>query len=218
MKGNRSRADAAAYPAACSICCRRRRSGSGFRQSCTAGRANLTRNLRDGPCRRGMLPWPIAWASGRPVRSALGPGSSGDSVFGAVTPSDGCRPRERARSRRYGRVTLPPVYRRSPHRTGLFVRSGQAEIRAQLLCSSAASYKAAGAEWSGDQRDSVPRPPRRAAHRRPGPGQRQRHSPRCTSFPISASVPARPANALSRVAPARLTRAFSGPVTVLPGG
>src|SRR4029079_16948703 len=34
----------------------------------------------------------------------------------------------------------------------------------------------------------------------------------------SASVPARPANALSRVAPARLTRAFSGPVTVLPGG
>jgi hypothetical protein len=25
-----SRADAAAYPAACSICCRRRRSGSGF--------------------------------------------------------------------------------------------------------------------------------------------------------------------------------------------
>ena len=34
----------------------------------------------------------------------------------------------------------------------------------------------------------------------------------------SASVPARPASALSRVAPARLTRAFSGPVTVLPGG
>jgi len=34
----------------------------------------------------------------------------------------------------------------------------------------------------------------------------------------SASVPARPASAVSRVAPARLTRAFSGPVTVLPGG
>lgn len=33
-----------------------------------------------------------------------------------------------------------------------------------------------------------------------------------------ASVPARSANALSRVAPARLTRAFSRPVTVLPGG
>src|ERR1700761_5691805 len=32
----------------------------------------------------------------------------------------------------------------------------------------------------------------------------------------SASVPARPAKALSRVAPARLIRAFSGPVTVLP--
>jgi PPOX class probable F420-dependent enzyme len=51
------------------------------------------------------------------------------------------------------------------------VRSGQAEIRTQLLCSSAASYEAAGAERSGDQRDSVPRPPRRAAQRRPGPGQ-----------------------------------------------
>ena len=34
----------------------------------------------------------------------------------------------------------------------------------------------------------------------------------------SASVPARPASAVSRVAPARPTRAFSGPVTVLPGG
>ena len=47
-----------------------------------------------------------------------------------------------------------------------------------------------GVEWSGDQRDSVPRPPRRAAHRRPGPGQRQRYSPRCASFPIPRKYPA----------------------------
>ena len=37
------------------------------------------------------------------------------------------------------------------------MRSGQAEIRTQLLCSSAAGYEAAGAERSGDQRDSVRR-------------------------------------------------------------
>ena len=94
-------------------------------------------------------------------------------------------------NRRYGRVTLRPVYRRLPHRTGLFVRSGQAEIRTQLLCSSAASDEPerSGVEWSGNQRDSVPRPPRRAAHRRPGPGQRQRHSPRCASFPIPRQYP-----------------------------
>jgi phosphatidylserine/phosphatidylglycerophosphate/cardiolipin synthase-like enzyme len=33
----RHRADAAAYPAACSMCCRRRRSGSGFRQAVRQG-------------------------------------------------------------------------------------------------------------------------------------------------------------------------------------
>ena len=112
-----------------------------------------------------------------------------------------------SREIRNGRVTLRLVCRRSPHRTGPFARSGQAEIRTQLLCSSAASYEAAR---SGDRRDCVPRPPRRAAHRRPGPGQRQGHSPRrAPPFPWRAST--RPASAVARAAPAGLTRASSGP-------
>jgi len=100
------------------------------------------------------------------------------------------------------------------------VRSGQAEIRTQLLCSSAASYEAAGAEWSGVGISGIPSLARRDVQHidDPAPVSVRGTRPRCTSFPISASVPARPANALSRVAPARLTRAFSGPVTVLPGG
>src|SRR6185437_12358627 len=127
----------------------------------------------------------------------------------------------RARSRRYGRVTLPPVYRRSPHRPGLFVRSGQAEIRTQLLCSSAASYEAAGAEWSGVEWESAGFRPSPAATCSTSTTRPRPASEALTPLHIvshSASVPARPANALSRVAPARLTRAFSGPVTVLPGG
>lgn len=46
-----------------------------------------------GPFRRGCLPWPATWASGRPVRSALGPRPSGYGAVGGVTPSDGRRPR-----------------------------------------------------------------------------------------------------------------------------
>ena len=41
----------------------------------------------------GPLPWPAAWAAGWPAWPALGPRSSGDRVVGAVTPSDGRRPR-----------------------------------------------------------------------------------------------------------------------------
>jgi len=42
--------------------------------------------------------------------------------------------------------------------------------------------------------------------------------PAAHRFPFRVSTRPGPASALSRVAPARLTRAFSGPVTVLPGG
>jgi hypothetical protein len=52
----------------------------------------------------------------------------------------------------------------------------------------------------------------------PGPGLASGELAPLHVVSHSASVPARPASAVSRVAPARLTRAFSGPVTVLPGG
>ena len=99
------------------------------------------------------------------------------------------------------------------------MRSGQAEIRAQLLCSSAASYEAAGAEWSGVGISGIPSLARRDVQHidDPAPVASEALAP-LHIVSHSASVPARPANALSRVAPARLTRAFSGPVTVLPGG
>ena len=126
----------------------------------------------------------------------------------------------RTRTRRYGRVTLRPVYRRSPHRTGLFVRSGQAEIRTQLLCSSAASDEAAersGVEWSGDQRDSVPRPPRRAAHRRPAPVSVRGIHPAAHRFPFRVST--RPASQRSiACCPGQAHPSVQRPVTVLPGG
>ena len=67
-----------------------------------------------------------------------------------------------SREIRYGRVTLRLVCRRSPHRTGPFARSGQAEIRTQLLCSSAASYEAAE---SGAERGSAGFRPSPAATR-----------------------------------------------------
>src|ERR1700750_896354 len=65
----------------------------------------------------------------------------------------------------------------------------------------------------------VPPPPRRAVQHidDPAPVASEALAP-LHIVSHSASVPARPANALSRVAPARLTRAFSGPVTLLPGG
>ena len=162
-------------------------SGPGARRELAGGRGCRPWIIRrPGPRKRHAGPGQLRFSSPAPGKTWL-PGAP--ALCLDVTLSDAGGHRERAHSRRYGRVTLPPVYRRSPHRTGLFVRSGQAEIRTQLLCSSAASYEAAGAEWSGNQRDSVPRPPPRAAHRQPGPGQCQRHSPRCTSFPIPRQYP-----------------------------
>ena len=92
-KGNTSRTGAAAYPAACSMCCRLRRSGSGFWHTCTTGRTSLTRIWHDVPVLSGML----ALACRQGVRQA-GPISTGsevipgDSAVGGVTPSEG-RPR-----------------------------------------------------------------------------------------------------------------------------
>ena len=114
-----------------------------------------------------------------------------------------CRHTRRSRSRRKPRQPLDtnskedslwtghtsPVYRRSPHRTGLFVRSGQAEIRTQLLCSSAASYEATGAEWRSA--GFRPSPAAACSTSTTRPGQRQRHSPCCTSFSVSRQYPAR---------------------------
>src|SRR5437763_7039442 len=82
-KGNMVRAGAAAYPAACSMCCRLRRSGSGFRHTCRTGRTSLTRNWYDGP----VLPGMLALACRRGVRQA-GPVSTGSEVIPKMAPSE----------------------------------------------------------------------------------------------------------------------------------
>jgi hypothetical protein len=80
----------------------------------------------------------------------------------------------------------------------------------------AASYEAAGAEWGSAGFRPSPAAACSTATTRPRPASEALTLLHIVSH--SASVPARPASAVSRVAPARLTRAFSGPVTVLPGG
>jgi hypothetical protein len=100
------------------------------------------------------------------------------------------------------------------------VRSGQAEIRTQLLCSSAASYEAAGTEWSGvewDQRDSSLA--RRDVQYIDDPvpvSVRGTHPPRI-AFPLRAST--RPAGQRCiACCPGQAHPSVQRPVAVLPGG
>jgi hypothetical protein len=174
--------------------------GSSSRPDPAGGHA---RERRGGPDRH---------SPGRQGAGGCGCPERSSSYSGSTLSDEGGSGRTRADPPMDGSYFAPFIGDR--HRIGLFVRSGQAEIRTQLLCSSAVSYEAA----RRDQRDSVPRPPRRAAHRRPGPGQRQRHSPCCTSFPIPRQYPpGRPA--LYRVSPRPGSPERSAaPVTVLPGG
>ena len=118
--------------------------------------------------------------------------------------------------RRYGRVTLPPFIGDRHTEQGSLCVLGRR--RSGRNCCAHPLPATRRPERSGDQRDSVPRPPRRAAHRRPGPASVRGTHPAAHRFPVPRQYPpGRPT--LYRVSPpARLTRAFSGPVTVLPGG
>jgi hypothetical protein len=129
---------------------------------------------------------------------------------------------KRAYSRRYGRSHFAPFIGDRHTEQGSLCVLGRRRFGRNCCAHPPPATRRperSGVEWSGVGISGIPSLARRDVQHIDDPAPVSVEA--LTLLRIashSASVPARPASAVARVAPARLTRAFSGPVTVLPGG